>query len=401
MARRGVVHALLAACVVLSAAGAASASYGHAGVGASAPGTAGIDGTGAPTTDVTPATASCHPRRGHAGTFVGVTAPDLVLSDARFRACSFNALVSAHVGVVRDVFPWAGIELAPGFYDFSQQDRYVADAARHGIQVLPVLLMAPNFRSTAPASNPKHGFYPPRNPNDFGAFAAVLAKRYGPGGDFWKQHPDIPDVPIRAWQVWNEPNLPVYWADGPSPERYTELLKATAAAVHSVDPNADIVSAGLPYSRDRRVLSPEQFLSDMYAAGAKGSFTTLAVHPYSDTVTRMVDALGRIRNVLNAAGDNDVPIWVTEIGWATSGPPSVFTVNPRRQAQLIGRTVRTLARKRNSLGVRGLVIFTLRDSRPGPADHDYWGFHAGLFNLRGVAKPSLASLRRAARRVAR
>jgi hypothetical protein len=397
LVRRNVAHALLAAGVLLLALGAALITVGpsaHAqgAVGTSAPEVA-------PTTDVTPASASCHPKLGHAGVFVGVTAPDGVLTNARFRACSFNDLVRAHVGIVRDVFAWAGIELAPGFYDFSKTDKYVADAARHGMQVLPVLLMAPNFRSTAPSSNRKHGFYPPRNPNDMGAFAAVLAKRYGPGGDFWKQHPELPAVPIRSWQVWNEPNLLAYWADGPSPAGYAELLKATAAGLRSVDPGADVVTAGLPYSKLARTLSPERFLQGMYAAGAQGSFTTLAVHPYSDTVSRMVGALARIRRILNANGDTSVPMWVTEVGWATSGPPSVFTVKPRRQAQLIAGTVRTLARKRNSLGVKGLVIFTLRDSRPGPADHDYWGFHAGLFNLKGKAKPSLAALRQAARRV--
>ena len=396
-ARNG-AHALLTACVLLLAFGAALITAGTpAHAQARAPGD--LSEVTYPATDVTPATASCRPKVGRAGVFVGLTAPDQVLANARFRACAFNDLVRAHVGIVRDVFPWAGIELAPGFYDFSTTDKYVADAARHGMQVLPVLLMAPNFRSTAPSSSPKHGFYPPRNPNDMGAFAAVLAKRYGPGGDFWMQHPEIPAVPIRSWQVWNEPNLPVYWADGPSPERYAELLKATAAGLRSVDPGADVVTAGLPYSKDRRTMSPEQFLRGMYAAGAKDSFTTLAVHPYSDTVSRMVGALARMRRILDANGDNGVPIWVTEVGWATSGPPSVFTVKPRRQAQLIGSTVRTLARKRNSLGIKGLVVFTLRDSRPGPADHDYWGFHAGLFNLKGKAKPSLAALRQAARRV--
>jgi hypothetical protein len=45
------------------------------------------------------------------------------------------------------------------------------------------------------------------------------------------------------------------------------------------------------------------------------------------------------------------------------------------------------------------VGFTLRDSHPGPGDHDYWGLHAGLFNLNGKAKPSLAALGQAARRV--
>jgi hypothetical protein len=343
-------------------------------------------------------TGSCPPKMGRVTAFVGVSAPDSSLTNPTFRACALNALVAAHVGIVRDVFYWAGIELAPGFYDFSSTDQYVADAARHGIQVLPVLLMAPSFRSAAPA-NPRHGFYPPKDPNDMGAFAAVLAKRYGPDGDFWTQHPDVPKVPIRAWQVWNEPNLLAYWATGPSPAEYAALLKATADGLRSVDPGADVVTAGLPYSKLAKTLTPERFLLGMYAAGAKGSFNTLAVHPYSDTVSRMVVALKRIRRVLKRGGDSGVPIWVTEVGWASSGPKSVFTVNRSKQASLIASTVRTLARARNSIGLRGLVIHTLRDSRPGPNDHDYWGFHAGLFDLRGKAKPALAALRRAAAHV--
>ena len=213
-------------------------------------------------------------------TFVGVNVSDSAIANGRFRACALNALVKAHVGVIRDPFYWAGIEIAPGMYNFAQTDAYVADAARHGLQVLPVLLWAPSFRSTAP-TNPKHGFYPPKNPADMGAFAAVLAKRYGPNGDFWGQHPSLPKVPIHDWQVWNEPNLPVYWVTGPSPSEYTALLKATADGLRSVDPDADVVTAGLPYSRLRGTLSPERFLSGMYAAGAKGSFNTLAVHPLS------------------------------------------------------------------------------------------------------------------------
>jgi hypothetical protein len=271
--RRGVVATLVASVLGL----AAVALVAPAGASAQAP-------TG-PANDVTPASTSCPPQTGPVTTFVGVTVPDSAITNGRFRACALNALVKAHVGVVRDVFYWAGIEIAPGFYDFAQADQYVAEAARHGIQVLPVLLMAPSFRSTAPAQ-PKHGFYPPKDPADMGAFAAILAKRYGPNGDFWAQHPDVPKVPIRDWQVWNEPNLPVYWVTGPSPSEYTALLKATADGLRSVDPGADVVTAGLPYSKLRGTLSPERFLSGMYAAGAQGSFNTLAVHPYSDTVGR-------------------------------------------------------------------------------------------------------------------
>jgi hypothetical protein len=350
-----------------------------------------------PETAGSAASPKCTPRASAGGGFVGVTAQDILMQNIAFRECSLNQLAKAHVGVLREAFYWAGIETAPGEYHFGPQDDYVADAARRKMSVLPVLLWAPDFRSTAPASGRKHGFYPPRNPSDMGQFAAVLAKRYGPNGGFWQANPQLPYHPITSWQIWNEPNLPVYWADGPNPAAYAQLLRAAADGIHSVDPQADIVTAGLPYSADRRTMSPEKFLRGMYAAGARGSFTTLAVHPYSDTVKRMVVALARMRRVLARNGDRAVQIWVTEVGWASGGPRSVFTVSPKRQAQLIGQSVRVLAHQRRRLRLRGLVIYNIRDSKPNPGDHDFWAFHAGLFDLKGRAKPAVKSLRAAAR----
>jgi hypothetical protein len=113
----------------------------------------------------------------------------------------------------------------------------------------------------------------------------------------------------------------------------------------------------------------------------------------------MVVALKRMYRFLVRGGDSGVPIWVTEVGWASGGPKSVFTVSKGKQASLIASMVRTMARDRQSIGMRGVVVHTLRDQRPGPNDHDYWGFHAGLFDLKGKAKPALAALRRAAARV--
>jgi hypothetical protein len=343
------------------------------------------------------ASTKCPPRATAGGGFVGVTAQDTLMQNPTFRECSLNSLAKAHVGYLREAWYWAGIETSPGEYHLDPQDAYVASAARRNMSVLPALLWAPDFRSTAPASGRKRGFYPPRNPTDMGDFAAVLAKRYGPNGNFWHAHPELPYMPITSWQVWNEPNLPVYWADGPNPAAYAQLLRAVADRIHGVDPQADIVTAGLPYSADRRTMSPEKFLRGMYAAGGRGSFTTLAVHPYSDTVKRMVVALARMRRVLVRNEDEAVPIWVTEVGWATGGPRSVFTVSLRRQAQLIAQSVRTLSHQRKRLGLKGLVIYNIRDSKPTSGDHDFWAFHSGLFTLKGKAKPVVKSLRSAAR----
>ena len=38
------------------------------------------------------------------------------------------------------------------------------------------------------------------------AFVKAAVRRYGPHGQFWTQHPELPNDPIRTWQVWNEPN---------------------------------------------------------------------------------------------------------------------------------------------------------------------------------------------------
>jgi len=328
-----------------------------------------------------------------------VTAQAPLLTGPSFTNCTFSELSRGGVGVLREVFYWAAIEVLPGAYDFSAQDAYVEQAARHGLRVLPVLLMAPGFRSSAPATNPKRGMYPPARPKDMGTFAAVLAKRYGPKGTFWRQHPDVPKVPIRQWQIWNEPNLPFYWPRGPNPREYAALLRASARALRHVDRRAEIVTAGLPYSNDRRSMSPETFLRGLYAVGARNAFDTVAVHPYADTIFRMMVAVRRMRRLIVRSGDSGAHLWLTEVGWATGGPPSPFTVSPERQGSLIGQAITRLNRERKALNLRGVVIYNLRDSSPGQGDHDFWGFHAGLYDLAGNPKPALAALQEAAQRV--
>src|SRR5437763_145559 len=54
----------------------------------------------------------------------------------------------------------------------------------------------------------------PARPADFAAFLRTLIGRYGPQGSFWAEHPDLPRVPVRAWQVWNEESGPFFWDDG-------------------------------------------------------------------------------------------------------------------------------------------------------------------------------------------
>ena len=142
--------------------------------------------------------------------FFGIVSEDAFANPGRYRANTFNQLARMGVGLVRQTFDWAAIERAPGRYNFLPYDGLVGSLAARHMTVLPVLLDPPRFLSSAPKQGAEPGTYPPRNYADMGRFAATLVRRYGPRGRFWLAHPELPQIPIRAWQVWNEPSLPAY-----------------------------------------------------------------------------------------------------------------------------------------------------------------------------------------------
>jgi hypothetical protein len=229
-----------------------------------------------------------------------------------------------------------------------------------------------------------------------GEFGALLAGRYGPRGSFWHEHPGLPRLPVRSWQVWNEPNLPVYWPSGPDAAEYVALLRATGRGIRSVDPGAEIVTAGLPDSRLGVPL--RDYVAAMYAAGGTGAFDALAVNPYGLDARGVLDTVRAVRAIASANGDNPA-VWVTEVGWATGGPPSDFRVSEPRQAELLEETVLALARRRDELRIRGVVYFNWRDSTPYAGGRDFFGLHTGLLRLDGHAKPALSSYKKVAKRL--
>jgi hypothetical protein len=325
--------------------------------------------------------------------FLGLVAEDAFGKPGAYRRENLDRLRSTGAGLVRQTFDWSRIERTPGRYDLAFYDDYVAALARRRLRLLPILFGTPRFRSSAPA-NPRRGTYPPRAPSDMGEFGAVLARRYGPGGSFWREHPDLPRLPVRSWQVWNEPNLPVYWPSGPDPAAYVALLRATARGIRRVDPGAEIVTAGLPDSTLGVPL--ETYLRDMYAAGAAGAFDVIAVNPYGEDARGVLDTVRSVRVVASRNGDNP-SVWITELGWATGGPQSAFRVSEAGQAALLERTLLALARRRDQLRIRGVVYFNWRDSTPYAGGVDFFGLHTGLLRLDGHAKPAFRAYEKVAK----
>jgi hypothetical protein len=102
------------------------------------------------------------------------------------------------------------------------------------------------------------------------------------------------------------------------------------------------------------------------------------------------------RRLMNRHGDRDGALRITEIGWASGGPPSSFRTGPGGQASRIGRLLRDLGRARASLRLRGVVYFKWRDTRLRRGIHDFWGHHTGLLTAGGKRKPAYFAFRRGA-----
>jgi hypothetical protein len=335
-----------------------------------------------------------HSPQGLPRDFVGIVAEDALVARPPERRRILRRIHATGVRLIRQTFDWSLVERAPGRYELAALDAYVSSAAAARIELLPILFNPPPFHSSAPRRGALGATYPPERPASLGRFAAALARRYGPQGSLWRARPRLPRVPIRAWQVWNEPNLPVYWGGDPDPPAYARLLAAAKRALEAVDPHAELVSAGLPESR--LGMPFEQFVRELYAAGAADSLETFALHPYAANADAALRAVERTRELLDEL-DADAPIWVTELGWASGGPRSPFTVGERGQAARVSSVIGGLVDRRRELGVRGVVYFNWRDAPPYRGGQDFFGLHTGLLRRNGGPKPAFRAFRAAVR----
>jgi len=275
--------------------------------------------------------------------------------------------------------------------DFTPFDAYVAAAAARGLAVLPVVELAPSWLAIRPMDRAS----PPADPEAYGRFMAALVGRYGPDGSLWRERPELRKVPIRTWQIWNEPSLGGFWSEQPFAPTFVPLLRSAATAVRAADPGAKLVLAGLPN------LSWED-LERLYAAGARGLFDAVAVHPYTRRPRDVVRVIQRARRVMRANGDAAVPIWVTEMSWPAAvgraPTPTGFEVTDAGQAGRLATALRMLFKARGRLRIERVFWYTWLSRADGPSVFDWSGLRR-VRDGRRVGTPALAVFRRAARRL--
>ena len=295
-------------------------------------------------------------------------------------ARDFSMMTRGRVGTFRALFS-VSLRRPPDSAAWAPYDAMMGHAARERIEVLAVLLGTPGGgqRFERPRTRAQRMAW--------GAYVSAIAERYGPRGTFWRDHPELEPQPLRAYQVWNEPNLPVYWRPVLDAAGYLRLVRLTRARLRAVDPKASIVLAGLP---DSRLGTPIlDYVRAIYAQpGARSLFDVVALNPYSEDAAGVLAKLNRVRAHMDRHGDRKTPIWVTEIGWGTKGSPSPFRTTKFGQAARVIRTFRALIAARNRLRLGRLIFISLQDQPYAQNQERWWGPSAGLFDVRGRPKPA-------------
>jgi hypothetical protein len=337
------------------------------------------------------------PGAAHAGVprdFFGVMANGPVDEPTFALDAESDAMRRDGVGTERMEIAWDLIEPQQGQYDFTLPDRKVLAAARAGIDVLALIVRCPGWAARQPGSV----FSPPRDPADYAAFAKVLIARYGPNGELWRAHPEVKPRPVRAWQIWNEPNISVYWTQQPFMRGYARLLNSAYAAIKRADPKATVVMAGLAnFSwRDLRRLFEK--------GGTKLRFDVAAVHPFSGRPSNSVKIVALNRAVLNRHGARAKPIWLTELTWSSAkGKKKKLTQNwettEAGQARKLLQAYRLFVRARHLLRLQRIYWYTwVTTDRDSPNSFDYSGLRTQRADGSVVDKPAARAFREVVRR---
>jgi hypothetical protein len=304
----------------------------------------------------------------------------------------FQRIAKGGVESVRVPLGWADLQAEPGGpIQWAGVDYLVEQAALSNLDVLPTISGAPTWAvPTANVQGDRTAKAPARLPVSgaaAGAWRSLLiqaVERYGPGGQFWATHPNLPEKAIRSWQIWNEPNFK-YFVAKPNPAQYGKLVKLSYSALKAADPGSHVVLAGLfsqPLGgRYYRVVKGRKklqhagsvnyfasyFLEQMYkrTPGIKSKFAAVALHPYTETWRYLTPEIEEVREVLKAAHDPAKALWITEIGWS-SGPKrsnDAFAKGPGGQVAELRGAFRLLTTNAAKWRLKRLYWFSIEDAK--------------------------------------
>ena len=312
-----------------------------------------------------------------------VAAPGNLPGEPSDAAQTWQDLDESGASLVRSFAQWTTLRGATAGTELQKFSQFVDKANARGMKVLLTLTGDRTSMAT---------------PQEYADVAATLARTLAGKGV--------------TYEIWNEQDDTTFWADGPQPAAYTALLKAAYPAIKSADANAKVLVGGL-------VGNDFEYLEALYANGAQGSFDGVGVH--TDTACLTTDPrefyrepsgrIGRysftgyreVRRTMVDHGDGGKSIWMTELGWATTGATcerggragtKEGGVPAAVQADFLAKAYGCLA---NDPYVEQAAWFNLHDIQTGSTNDS---LNLGLVTDAFARKPAFEAFQRSASAVA-
>jgi hypothetical protein len=307
-----------------------------------------------------------------------------LFNDGTFSAeqidAQLRALQRTGAGVARSDAIWGSSEpAAPAdgvhHYDWSFDDSIAGALAAHDLLWLPII----DYSAPWDESIPGQDHSPPASVGDYAQFAGAFAARYGPGGSFWSEHPNLTARPVTTYEIWNEPDGPGFWLPAPDPGRYSDLYLTARAAITAVQPGARVIVGGLTH--------PAGFLPEMLAARPQlaGHIDGVAIHPYGNPLT-VLAKVRDARRTLVSLGLGSVPLYVTEFGWTTEPVGALDYAPADVRPGYVRSSMTALGHLDCGLAAAILYTWVTPESDPGNLE-DWYGIHPP----RGGSDPSTAA----------
>lgn len=209
----------------------------------------------------------------------------------------------AGIGAVRDECYWADVEKERGVYVFPKAvDDFVDAAARRGIAVLLILdynnpLYAPHAGSQVTTDS---------NRAAYAKYCVETVKRYSPKG-------------VKQYELWNEPNLPMFWDPTPNAANYAALIKAAYPEIKKADSSVTVIAgATSPLEGQAAPNIPwTTFIAGIVSNGGLTAMDALSFHQYR--VDKAPETwLGTDVQMALSLTAGAKPLWITEVGYHTS-----------------------------------------------------------------------------------
>ncbi|RJQ45562.1 MAG: hypothetical protein C4534_04600 [Gaiellales bacterium] len=243
-------------------------------------------------------------------------------------------------------------------------------ATQRGISVYGVIYGAPSWAngSSDPVFIPGNG--DPQSPafrqfvTDYGDFVYRVVSQY--------------KGRIDHWEIWMEPDLNGFWRTS-SPTTvyekaagYSLLLKTAYTRAKEANPDSVIIMGGVTawYS--------DEFIAEMYRQGAGPYFDKANIHPWTEnpsgkpSTSRLFAKIGNLRRTMDANGDVAKGIWISAIGWSTTGNVLNRSVSEAQQMEYMIDALETARNEYPSVEV--MTIFRLMDRNWYDSDDMEAGF---------------------------